>query len=178
MDVLDSFNEEDEVIQHCESSVEFIIDDITFGKGSLFVAESKLYWKNDAIDQVVSINYKSMCIFGTCNHPTVHEKPCMQILVDFSYKSSGNTLSNGSLQENHSVNGEDTDSKDDDDDEDEEIKSKIKLVPENPECLNELYEAFTRVQPLHNSNDSDSDEENGEFSYDEFEDHDEDGIEQ
>lgn len=175
MDMLNSFNEKDEEIEHCETSVVFIIDDITFGKGTLYVAESKLYWKNDAIDQVVSINYKSMCIFGTCNHPTVHEKPCLQILVDFSYKPSGNTLLNGNLQENHSVNGEKSDSENDD--EEEEIKSKIKLVPDNPECLNEIYAAFTRVQPLHNSNDSDSDED-GEFSYDEFDDHDEDVSEQ
>ncbi|VVC28154.1 Hypothetical protein CINCED_3A019185 [Cinara cedri] len=182
MDMVDSFNEEDEVIQHRESSVVFIIDETSFGNGTLYVAESKLYWKNDSINQVVSIDYKSMCIFGTCNHPTVHEKPCMQIMVDFVYKPNGSILQNGNLQENHSVNDEDIETEgNEDEEEDEEIKSKIKLVPENPECLNEIYGAFTRVQPLHNINESDSDEEDSEFHYnehDEFEDYDEDGSDQ
>lgn len=188
MDMLASFNEEDESIQHCESNITFIVDEATFGKGTLYVAESKLYWKNDATNQVLSIDYKSMSVFGTCNHPVVHEKPCLQIIVDFTYKPSDNIQQeNGqNLNGDNHINEDDIDSEENDevDDEDEgEMKSKIKLVPDIPECLTEIYGAFTRVQPLHNSNDdADSDEEeDDEFYYnenDEFEDYDEDDTEQ
>lgn len=177
MDTIANFNEEDEVIQHSESNIAFIVDEATFGKGTLYVAESKLYWKNDSNTQTVSVDYKSMCVFGTCNHPTVHEKPCMQIIVDFTYKPSGSAqFQNGNIHENNCVNEEDNSvENEEEEEEEEEMKSKIKLVPDNPECLTEIYGAFTRVQPLHNSNDSDS--ENDHFYYDEndeFEDNDED----
>ncbi|XP_025194810.1 methylosome subunit pICln-like [Melanaphis sacchari] len=181
MDTLASFNEEDETIQRYESNVAFIVDEITFGKGTLYVAESKLYWKNDATNQVVSIDYKSMSVFGTCNHPVVHEKPCLQIIVDFTYKPSDNINPvNGQILNGENHNNEDNDDsgEDDDDEEEEEMKSKIKLVPDNPECLNEIYEAFTRVQSLHNSNDADSEEEDEFYENEEFEDYDEDNAEQ
>jgi len=180
MDLLASFIEEEEVIQHCEPNIAFIVDEKLFGKGTLYVAESKLYWKND--NQVISVDYKSMCVFGTCNHPTVHEKPCMQIIVDFTYKPSDSMVySNGHDQNGDNPIGNEDDNNivenDDDDDDDEgEMKSKIKLVPDNSECLTEMYAAFTRVQPLHNSVDMDSDEDY-DFHYnenDEFEDYDED----
>lgn len=184
MDVLANFNEENEVVQHCEPNIAFIVDEASFGKGTLYAAESKLFWKNNANNQVVSVDYKSMCVFGTCNHPTVHEKPCMQIIVDFTYKPSDNLpRENGSSQNgsNHVEQLDDEEDNDSEEDEDEVMKSKIKLVPDNPECLTLMYEAFTRIQPLHNTEDMDSDEEEGEFNYnenDEFEDYDEDGSEQ
>ncbi|XP_022164030.1 methylosome subunit pICln-like [Myzus persicae] len=192
MDTLASFNEEDESIQLCEPNITFIVDEATFGKGTLYVAESKLYWKNDATNQIVSIDYKSMCVFGTCNHPVVHEKPCLQIIVDFAYKPSDSIQhENGqNLNGNNHINGDDDSEEDDgvdeneDEDEEGEMKSKIKLVPDTPECLNEIYGAFTRVQPLHNTNDPDSEEEeeaDDDFYYnenDEFEDYDEDDTEQ
>ncbi|KAL4091809.1 hypothetical protein QTP88_026438 [Uroleucon formosanum] len=186
MDILASFNEEDESIQLCEHNITFIVDDATFGKGTLYVAESKLYWKNDATNQIVSIDYQSMCVFGTCNHPVVHEKPCLQIIVDFVYKPSDSIQpENGqNLNGDTHINEDDNDSEEDNEvDEYEvegEMKSKIKLVPDTPECLNEIYLAFTRVQPLHNTNDPDSEEEEGAFYYnenDEFEDYDEDDDE-
>lgn len=174
MDTAANFNEEDEIIQHTESNIAFIVDEVTFGKGTLYVAESKLYWKNDANNQTVSVDYKSMCVFGTCNHPTVHQKPCMQIIVDFTYKPSDSVLfQNGNSHENNSVNEEEN-SVENEEEEEEEMKSKIKLVPDNPECLTEIYEAFTRVQALHNSDDSDSDDEFYYNENDEFEDNDED----
>lgn len=192
MDMLASFNENDEVIQYSEPNIIFIVDETSFGKGTLYVAESKLYWKNGTNNQVVSVDYKSMCVFGTCNHPTVHEKPCLQIIVDFTYKPSDNVpCTNG---QNSHQNGEDHNAEDDseendgvaeneNEDEDEgQMNSKIKLVPDNSECLTEVYEAFTRVQPLHNVVDMDSEDENEDFYYnenDEFEDYDEDdGSEQ
>lgn len=190
MDTLASFNEEDESIQLCEPNITFIVDEATFGKGSLYVAESKLYWKNDATNQIVSIDYKSMCVFGTCNHPVVHEKPCLQIIVDFAYKPSDTIqLENGqSLNGDNHINEEENDSEGDsevdenEDEEEGEMKSKIKLVPDTPECLNAIYEAFTRVQPLHNTNDPDTEEEDDDDFYynenDEFEDYDEDDAEQ
>jgi len=190
MDILASFNEEDESIQHCESNITFIVDEVTFGKGTLYVAESKLYWKNNATNQVVSIDYKSMCVFGTCNHPVVHEKPCLQIIVDFTYKPTDSSqLENGqNLNGNNHTNEDDNDSEENyeveenEDEEEGEMKSKIKLVPDSPECLNEIYGAFTRVQPLHNSNDADSEEEDDEDliynENDEFEDYDEDDAEE
>lgn len=184
MDLNANLNEENEVVQHRELNIAFIVDEANFGKGTLYVAESKLYWKNDDSNQVVSVDYKSMCVFGTCNHPTVHEKPCMQVIVDFTYKPSDSILcENGNHHTEQLNNGEDIDSEENYGvTEDEgEMKSKIKLVPDNPECLTAMYEAFTRVQPLHNTGDVDSDEEDGEFYYneeDEFEDYDEDSNEQ
>lgn len=191
MDVLASFNEEDESIQHCEPNITLIVDESTFGKGTLYVAESKLYWKNNATNQVVSIDYKSMCVFGTCNHPVVHEKPCLQIIVDFAYKPSDSIqpVNGQNLNGENHINEDNNDSEEDnevnenEDEEEEEgeMKSKIKLVPDSPECLNEIYGAFTRVQPLHNTNDVDSEEEEDDDFYydenDEFEDYDEDDPE-
>lgn len=188
MDTVASFNEEDESIQHCEPNITFIVDEATFGKGTLYVAESKLYWKNDATNQIVSIDYSSMCVFGTSNHPVVHEKPCLQIIVDFAYKPADSIQPENGLNlngENH-INENDNDSDesngvDENEDEEGEMKTKIKLVPDTPECLNEIYGAFTRVQPLHTINPNSEEEDDDEFYYienDEFEDYDEDDDEQ
>lgn len=185
MDVLASFNENDEVIQYSEPNITFIVDEASFGKGTLYVAESQLYWKNDANNQVVSVDYKSMCVFGTCNHPTVHEKPCLQIIVDFTYKPLDNVpCVNGQNGQNENSDSEESGEIAENEDEEEgEMKTKIKIVPDNAECLTEVYGAFTRVQPLHNVGDMDSEEENNDDFYynedDEFEDFDEDdGSEQ
>lgn len=177
MDTLASLNEENEVIQICEPNISFIVDDVTFGKGSLYVAESKLFWKNNLNNQVVSVEYESMCVFGTCNHPTVHEKPCMLIIVDFTYKPSDNMQCENGLTQN-GVNHEDSQDNeenndiDDNEDDEEEMKSKIKLVPDNPDCLIEIYGAFTRNQSRHSRNDMSSEDEGDAFynENDEFED--------
>lgn len=181
MNTLASYNEEDEVVQYCEPNVLFVVDEKSFGKGVLYVAESKLFWKNNDKDQIVSVDYKSMAAFGTCNHPTVHEKPCMQIIVDFTYKPVESTVGANEHSQNGDNHEDDSDSAnndgvDENDDEEEEMKSNIKLVPDNPESLTEIYGAFTRVQPLHNSGDDmDSDEDDDIYSEnDEFEDYDED----
>ncbi|KAL5235399.1 hypothetical protein ACI65C_002809 [Semiaphis heraclei] len=186
MDTLASFNEEDESIQHCEPNITFIVDEATFGKGTLYVAESKLYWKNDATNQIVSIDYSSMCVFGTSNHPVVHEKPCLQIIVDFAYKPTDCIQPENGLNlngENHNDSDESNGVDENEDEEEGEMKSKIKLVPDTPECLNEIYGAFTRVQPLHtiNPNSEEEEEDYEDFYYnenDEFEDYDEDDAEQ
>ncbi|XP_050532551.1 methylosome subunit pICln-like [Daktulosphaira vitifoliae] len=197
MDINASFNEEDEVIQHCEPDTYFIVDEISFGKGILYVADSKLYWKNNRDNQIVSIDYKSMCVFGTCNHPTVHEKPCLQIITDFTYKPE-NSNTNGYFRQNGGSNTEenadDSNSSDEalneivedddtynNDDEEELMKSKIKLVPDNAECLTAVYNAITHVQPLHSTNEVNSDEEGEDYYYnedDEFEDYEDDNNEQ
>lgn len=193
MDILSNFNEEEETVQLSESNIDFIVDNSSFGKGTLYVAESKLYWKNDNNNQIVSVDYKSMCVFGTCIDLTVHEKPCLEIIVDFTFKPSDGSINENGQNQNgvnngyHSINEEENNSEESDEevneneDEEGEMKSKIKLVPDNSECLAAIYEAFTRVQPLHNSDDRDSDEENDDFYYDEndeFEDYDEDDNQQ
>ncbi|XP_050429028.1 methylosome subunit pICln [Adelges cooleyi] len=190
MDVSASFNEDDEVIQHYEPNTVFIVDQCSFGKGTLYITDSKLYWKNENMNQIVSIDYKSMCVFGTCNHPTVHEKPCVQIITDFTYKSENDTNNtiNGHVSQNGSNNvmeseeeDEDSDGNDGVDDEEETMKSKIKLVPDNGESLTEIYNAITRVQPLHSTNEINSDEEGGDYYYnedDEFEDYEDDSVDQ
>lgn len=185
MDVLATFVEEDEVIQVREPNISFIVDEATFGKGSLYVAESKLFWKNDRTNQVISVEYESMCVFGTCNHPTVHEKPCMLIIVDFTYKPTDNIHCENGLRQNgvndeDNIANEDNNEDDENEDDEDEMKSKIKLVPDNPECLTEIYGAFTRNQTRHSNNEMSSEDDGNEFydnENDEFEDNDEDGGE-
>jgi len=136
MDTHASFNENVESIECCKSNITLIVDKITFGKGTLYIAESKLYWENNAISQVISINYGTMCKYYVSHHPKVHERPCLEIIVDFNY-----THEDKKVDQNE-------------DEEEEELRSIIKLVPDNPKCLNEIFEAIACVQPLHYHDDN------------------------
>jgi len=129
MDTDTNFNENDEVIEYCKSNITLIVADITFGKGTLYVADSKLYWKN--CNQVISMNYNAMKDFDVCNHPEIHEKPCMVIYFDLNY----NTPDVDKVDQNE-------------DEEEEKILTSILLVPDRPRCLNEIYEIIIEVQSL------------------------------
>ncbi|KAF0751736.1 MATH and LRR domain-containing protein PFE0570w-like isoform X2, partial [Aphis craccivora] len=124
-----SFNESDESIECCKSNIKLIVDMITFGKGTLYVTESKLYWKNNANSQVISINYDIMCKYNVSHYPGRHKKSCLKMIVDYNYKPDEFNLN--------------------EDEEEEKFKSIIKLVPDNPECLDAIFEAIARIQPLH-----------------------------
>ncbi|XP_050063625.1 uncharacterized protein LOC114128992 [Aphis gossypii] len=139
MDTHANFNENEESIECCKSNIKLIVDMITFGKGTLYVTESKLYWKNNANSQVISINYDIMCKYNVSRHPEVRKKkPYLQMIVDFNYIP------------------DEIDQQEDE--EDEKFKSIIKLVPDNPECLNEIFEAIASIQPLHFSDNVDDEE--------------------
>ncbi|XP_050063706.1 uncharacterized protein LOC114121953 [Aphis gossypii] len=129
MDTHAIFNENDEVIECRRCSITLLVAGITFGKGTLYVADSKLYWKNR--NQVISMNYNAMRDFDVYNHPAIHKKPCMAIYLDLKY------------------NTPDVDKVNQNEEEREEKKFlPIFLVPDRRRCLNEIYEIIIKVQSL------------------------------
>jgi len=127
MDTNANFSENDELIDCYKSNITLIVEDITFGKGTLYIADSNLYWMND--NQVINMNYETMSDFIICNHSEIQEKPCLLISIDLNYSTP------------------DVDVVDRNENEEEENISTVLLVPDNPECRDENYKMITGIQP-------------------------------
>ncbi|XP_077516507.1 chloride nucleotide-sensitive channel icln [Amblyomma americanum] len=127
MVILTSFPPPDEGIRHREEATAAFIQTRGLGKGTLYIAESRVSWVGQD-SAGFSLEYPSVALHALSRDLRAFPEECLYLMID------------GDLgEEEPNENGED----------DEQPASEIRFVPEDKTHLEAMYRAMTECQALH-----------------------------
>lgn len=144
MVILTSFPPPEEGIRHREDATTAFIQSRGLGKGTLYIAESRVSWVGQD-SSGFSLEYPSVALHALSRDLQAFPEECLYLMID------------GDLGEEQepNENGED----------EERPASEIRFVPEDKSHLEAMYRAMTECQALHPdpAQPGDSDEGNGDW---------------
>lgn len=153
MVVLTNFPPPTEGIKLREANTNAIIQTKDLGKGTLFIAESRVSWVGEN-GEGFSLEYPAISLHAISRDLTAFPQECLYLMIDAQLDSSTENQSD--------ENGVETET------EDLDKMSEIRFIPENKAKLDVMFKAMTDCQALHpDPTDSLSDDEDG---YDDEED--------
>lgn len=142
MVILTSFPPPEEGIRHREDATTAFIQSRGLGKGTLYIAESRVSWVGQD-SSGFSLEYPSVALHALSRDLQAFPEECLYLMID------------GDLGEEQepNENGED----------EERPASEIRFVPEDKSHLEAMYRAMTECQALHPdpAQPGDSDEDDG-----------------
>lgn len=142
MVVLSNFPPPTEGIKHQQPFTVAIVNNREVGKGTLFIAESRLAWVNSSTGQGFSVEYPNISMHAISRDLQAYEQECLYLMLDVK------------LEE---VVSDDTAN---DDDSDGSNMTEMRFVPDDKGMLDAMFHALNECQVLHpDPNDSFSDEE-------------------
>lgn len=142
MVILTSFPPPEEGIRHREDATAAFIQSRGLGKGTLYIAESRVSWVGQD-SSGFSLEYPSVALHALSRDLQAFPEECLYLMID------------GDLgeEEEPNENGED----------EERPASEIRFVPEDKSHLEAMYRAMSECQALHPdpAQPGDSDEDDG-----------------
>lgn len=142
MVILTSFPPPEEGIRHREDATTAFIQSRGLGKGTLYIAESRVSWVGQD-SSGFSLEYPSVALHALSRDLQAFPEECLYLMID------------GDLgeEEEPNENGED----------EERPASEIRFVPEDKSHLEAMYRAMSECQALHPdpAQPGDSDEDDG-----------------
>lgn len=146
-------------VKHCQPNTRIFVNDIAFGAGTLFIANSRIAWVSDAGNQL-SFEYKGISIHAVSRDTSKFAHECLYLMVDGNIVDDIRRLLPS--REDATPMDEDT-AHDDDDSDDEGQVTEVKFVPGDNQQLDVMFAAMSDCQGLHpNSEDDLSDDEEAE----------------
>jgi len=155
-----------EGVIHQQPNTQLFVNQRVVGSGSLYIAESRLYWSKDGESRGLSLDYPHICIHAVSRDTTAFPHPCLYLMLDYKLEDAivGLGADNG-----HDVNNED------DEDEDQTAMTELHFVPGDLglNVLETMYKALNHCQLKHPDpedevNEDDLyEEEEGEYEVDE-----------
>lgn len=150
MVVLSTFPPPAEGVRHQQNNTEVLMNDRSLGKGTLYIAESRVSWVNAATGEGFSLEYPHICLHAISRTPV----ECLYMMLDTNVSPK---LGDGEEQ----ADNKDEDEDDEDNDDEEQESTVMKFLPEDTAALDAMYQAMSQCQALNpDPNDSDSDPEN------------------
>lgn len=143
MVILTSFPPPEEGIRHREDATTAFIQSRGLGKGTLYIAESRVSWVGQD-SSGFSLEYPSVALHALSRDLQAFPEECLYLMIDGDL---------GEEAEEPNENGED----------DERPASEIRFVPEDKSHLEAMYRAMSECQALHPdpAQAGDSDEDDG-----------------
>lgn len=143
MVILTSFPPPEEGIRHREDATAAFIQSRGLGKGTLYIAESRVSWVGQD-SSGFSLEYPSVALHALSRDLQAFPEECLYLMIDGDL---------GEEAEEPNENGED----------DERPASEIRFVPEDKSHLEAMYRAMSECQALHPdpAQAGDSDEDDG-----------------
>jgi len=137
---------EDEDVKHLEADVRAVIRDQDLGKGTLFVAKSRLSWLADD-GQGFALDYRSISLHAISRDLTHFPSECLYLMVENEAESDAAVDTNsGSESGDDEGNGSKI--------------GEVRFVPGNRSHLDPMFKAMSECQLLHpDPNDSISEED-------------------
>lgn len=141
--ILTSFPPPEEGIRHREDATAAFIQSRGLGKGTLYIAESRVSWVGQD-SSGFSLEYPSVALHALSRDLQAFPEECLYLMIDGDL---------GEEAEEPNENGED----------DERPASEIRFVPEDKSHLEAMYRAMSECQALHPdpAQAGDSDEDDG-----------------
>lgn len=143
MVILTSFPPPEEGIRHREDATAAFIQSRGLGKGTLYIAESRVSWVGQD-SSGFSLEYPSVALHALSRDLQAFPEECLYLMIDGDL---------GEQEEPPNENGED----------EERPASEIRFVPEDKSHLEAMYRAMSECQALHPdpAQPGDSDEDDG-----------------
>ncbi|XP_037562653.1 methylosome subunit pICln isoform X1 [Dermacentor silvarum] len=129
MVILTSFPPPDEGIRHREEATAAFIQSRDLGKGTLYIAESRVSWVGQN-SSGFSLEYPSVALHALSRDLRAFPEECLYLMIDGDL---------GEGEEESSENGQD----------DEQPASEIRFVPDDKSHLEAMYKAMSECQALH-----------------------------
>ncbi|CAN7996520.1 unnamed protein product [Ixodes hexagonus] len=144
MVILTSFPPPEQGIRHREEATAAYIQSRELGKGTLYIAESRVSWVGES-SAGFSLEYPSVALHAVSRDLSSFPQECLYLMIDGNLDEAEPTTNE---------NGGDTN------EDDEPAASEIRFVPENKSSLDAMYKAMSECQALHpDPTDSISEEE-------------------
>ena len=147
MVVLTSFPPPVDGIRHQQSNTSVLMNERNLGKGTLYIAESRVSWVNSSSGEGFSLEYPHICLHAISRTPV----ECLYMMLDTSIspKLGDEDVDN------------DDDKEDDEDENEDDENTVMKFLPDDTASLDAMYQAMSQCQALNpDPQDSDSDPEN------------------
>uniref|UniRef100_G3MKV0 Methylosome subunit pICln n=1 Tax=Amblyomma maculatum TaxID=34609 RepID=G3MKV0_AMBMU len=146
MVILTSFPPPDEGIRHREEATAAFIQSRGLGKGTLYIAESRVSWVGQD-SAGFSLEYPSVALHALSRDLRAFPEECLYLMIDGDLGEEGEPhppVPGAAAYPSHccpepNENGED----------DEQPASEIRFVPEDKSHLEAMYQAMTECQALH-----------------------------
>lgn len=155
-----------EGVLHQQPNTQLFVNQRVVGSGTIYIAESRLYWSKDGETRGLSLDYPHICIHAVSRDTTSFPHPSLYLMLD--YKLEDAVVGLGA--DNGHANNDD----DEEDDDDQSAMTELHFVPRDQELnvLETMYKALNKAQLLHpDPEDVDEEdfgeEEEGEYEIDE-----------
>lgn len=162
MVILTSFPPPDEGIRHREEATAAFIQSRELGKGTLYIAESRVSWVGENRCGF-SLEYPSVALHAVSRDLSSFPHECLYLMID------------GNLDDAAPTSGENGSNSNDEDE--EPAPSEIRFVPDNKSSLDTMYKAMSECQALHPDPTDSISEEDEEGCYDDAEEDEDEGAE-
>lgn len=121
---------------HTEPNTTLFLGEVNRGKGTLYIAENCMNWKNDEPNHTLTLEYPSISLHAISRDTSNFPHECLFLLLDSPVQAT------------------------DEDPDPESDVSEVRFVPDNEDNIKALYDAVTECQELHpDPQDVDSEEE-------------------
>lgn len=158
-----------EGVIHQQPNTQMFINQRVVGSGTMYIAESRLYWSKEGESRGLSLDYPHICIHAVSRDTSAFPHPCLYLMLDYKLDDAivGLGADNGHMNND-----------DDEDDDDFNAMTELHFVPGNQQqdrnVLETMYKALNQCQLLHPDPDDDveneedcEEEEEGEYDIDE-----------
>jgi len=140
-----------EGVLHTQPDTECYINTRFLGKGILYVSESRVMWKSSTTEEGLSLDYPHIAVHAVCNDASQFTQKHLYLMVDIDLCPEDNA--------------------DEDSDEEEDQKStSVRMMPQDPESLQAIYDAVSQGQlsnpPPDLSDCEEEDEDEGNYDLD------------
>uniref|UniRef100_A0A2P2HZF7 Methylosome subunit pICln n=1 Tax=Hirondellea gigas TaxID=1518452 RepID=A0A2P2HZF7_9CRUS len=123
----------DEGIHHTEINTSCFVNQRDFGKGVLYVAQSRLCWFKTDSDTSFSFDYPHIAVHAVCRDLSRFPRPHLFVMIDME------------------LFPEDREESDDEDEnlDPEDKCTAVRFAPDEPDHLDDIYRAISNCQILH-----------------------------
>lgn len=149
MVVITNFPPPTEGIRHQEPNTCALVKQKDLGKGTLYIAESRLAWVSDR-GEGFSLEYPSISLHAVSRDVNTFPRECLYLMIASSLGDD----------EREAKEKDDDDESSDEDEEDCDVVSEIRFIPDNSAILDVMFKAMSDCQALHP--DTDISSEDGE----------------
>ncbi|XP_068122584.1 methylosome subunit pICln [Hyperolius riggenbachi] len=155
---LRSFLPPEEGVRRQQSDTEAVMSGEKLGKGTLYIAESRLSWLNDS-GVGFFLEYPTISLHAISRDTAAYPEEHLYVMVNAKL---------GENAEKETEMKEDEEESEEEDDDDEQPITEIRFVPENKADLGEMFTAMCDCQALHPDPEDQDSEDDEDFEGEEY----------
>jgi len=171
-----------EGVLHQQPNTQLFVNQRVVGSGTMYIAQSRLFWSKDGETRGISLDYPHICIHAVSRDTSAFPHPCLYLMLDYKLEDAIDMNSFSPIATIQGVglgadNGHDINDDEDEENDSQTAMTELHFVPTGQQEINVLetmYKALNQCQLLHpdpedevEEDEEDIEEEEGEYEIDE-----------